>query len=660
MSKYQLLASKVFSRLGLRQTFYSSLNIQPNYLKIDRTIFPALKADSGGYQLANSDVFGSQILLRYQPLDTIVRQLSFTQIINGDFQSDWIENKVVLIGYVAPSKKDIFSTSYGVDKMSGVAIHAQMVNQILSTVLDKQPLFKFWSQWVEIGWIWIWSIVGAVLVWRISHPVTLGVCLIISLGSLSVICWGGFIAAVWIPLIPSVMSLMGTTGVTLAYKTFYKSIVDELTGLANKEHIITLLQHSMTKSKNSSIAVISIEIQRFSTVNDSLGQKIGDCLIILAVKRIQNCIRRHNKLARLETAQFVLILSTLKDEEVAISIAKRIQQELAQTFKIEEQEILISTSLGIAFCDSKEKIGAEELLRNSQLAGERARILGKNHYAVFTPKMHSETVAQWRLENDLRQAIANQEFQLYYQPIIDLKSGRVAGFEALVRWISPTRGFVSPGEFIPLAEATELIIPLGEWILRTACQRMYQWQQQFMMQSLVTISINLSSQQFSPDLITQIQEIIAETKVATCCLKLEITESAMMNNVEEAIALLQQLKALGIKLSIDDFGTGYSSLSYLQQFCADTLKVDQSFVRQMELSERDKAIVDIIVTLAHKLGMDVIAEGIETKEQEQIFKALNCEYGQGYFFAKPLSSEAATDLLAEQYLIDSLDVDKIV
>ena len=627
----------------------TSLEIKQNYLKLNQTVFPTLKADSGGYQLSNSDVFGSQILLKYQPLERIARQLSFTQILDGNFESSWIENKVIIIGYTAPSKKDIFSTPYGAEKMSGVAIHAQMANQILSTVLDRQPLFRFLPQWGEIIWIWVWSITGAILVWRTKHPLALGGSLIFALAGLSVICFGGFLAMVWLPIVPSAIALVGTTGVILAHKTFYRSLVDELTGLANREQILTLLQQSIVKPKNSLIAVISIDIERFKTVNDTLGKQIGDRLIVLAGKRIQNSIRSQDKPARIGNATFAVALLTLKDLEQAIAIAKRIQKDLAQVFNIQEQEIVISTNLGIAFHHSGEKIQAEELLRNSNIAQDRAQITGKNQYAIFTSKMHSETVAQWQLENDLRQAVTNQEFELYYQPIINLRTDRIAGFEALVRWISPTRGFVSPGEFIPLAEATGLIIPLGDWILRTACQQMYQWHQQFTAQPRLTISINLSSHQFLPDLVEQVEQILAETKLNSQCLKLEITESAMMDNVEAAIALLHQLKALGIKLSIDDFGTGYSSLSYLQQFGADTLKVDRSFVRQMEQSDKDKAIVDIIITLAQKLDMDVIAEGIETENHQHILKALNCEYGQGYFFAKPLKSEDATKLLAQQF-----------
>jgi EAL domain-containing protein (putative c-di-GMP-specific phosphodiesterase class I) len=265
--------------------------------------------------------------------------------------------------------------------------------------------------------------------------------------------------------------------------------------------------------------------------------------------------------------------------------------------------------------------------------------------------MYSETVAQWQLESDLRHGIEHQEFELYYQPIIDLKTSRVAGFEALVRWISPTRGFVSPGEFIPLAESTGLILPLGDWILREACLQMHHWHQQFNLEPKLTISINVSGYQFRSNLVRQVQQILLETQLAPQCLKLEITESAVVDNVAEAIALLRQLKTIGIELSIDDFGTGYSSLGYLQQFCADTLKVDRSFVRELESSSKNKAIVDIIVTLAHKLDMDVVAEGIETEEQKTILQALNCEYGQGYLFAKPLKSQDATDLLKQQHTV---------
>lgn len=625
------------------------IEVEPEYLKLKQAIFPKLRADSGGYQRSPSDVLGAQTILNYRSPGKAAQQLSFSQVLKGNFNPDSITGKVIIIGYTAPSKKDIFSTPFDVEKMPGVTIHAQMVSQIISAVLDKRPLFVFLPQWGEVVWILFWSFAGAVLVWRIKHPLILGVSVVATVGALSGASFISFLGMTWIPATPAIIGLLMTTGVISAYKTFYSSSIDELTGLANRQQIIDLLQRSLVKPKDPFIAVLSINIPRFKTVSDSLGNSIGDILLILAAKRMQNCIRQRDKLARVGIAEFSLVLFSLKDRADATAIAKRIQQELAQEFRIAAQEIVISTSLGIAFYQPEQKIQAEELLRNSNIAQERAQILGKNQYAVFAPRMHSETVAQWQLENDLRQGIEHQEFELYYQPIIDLKTNRITGFEALVRWISPTRGFVSPGEFIPLAEFTGLIIPLGNWILHEACQQMHHWHQQFDLDSELTISINLSSQQFAPDLVSRVAQILAQTQLSARCLKLEITESAMMDNMEEAIALIQQLKALGIKLSIDDFGTGYSSLNYLQQFCADTLKVDRSFISGLESSAKNKAIVDIIITLAHKLDMDVVAEGIETKNHEAILKALNCEYGQGYLFAKPLKSEDATKLLAEQF-----------
>ena len=627
----------------------SSIELKPAFLKFDRTIFPTLKPNAGGYQLLASDVAGSQIILDYRSPNKAAKRLSFTHVLEGNFDPDWIQGKIIIIGYTAPSKKDIFSTPYDVEKMPGVMIHAHAVSQILGTVLDEKPLFRFLPQWGEVIWIWLWSFAGAIVVWRIKHPLVLGGGLVALVVTLSGFGWLLFLEAIWIPITPAIVGLLSTTGVILACKTFYSSTVDESTGLANREQIIDLLQHSLTKYKNSAIAVLSINISRFKNLDDSLGKAISDRLLILAGKRIKNCIRSQDKLARVGTAEFAVALFTQSDRQSGVTIAQRIQQQLAQAFQIQDREIIISTSVGIAFYQPGDKVKAEDLLRNSNIAQERAEVLGNNRHAVFVPRMHSETKDRWQLENDLRHGIEHQEFELYYQPIIDLKTERVAGFEALVRWISPTRGFVSPVDFIPLAESTGLIIPLGDWILREACEQMHYWHQHFERQPELTISVNLSGHQLQSNLIEQVKQILEETQLTPKCLKLEITESAMMDNVKEAIALLQQLKAIGIKLSIDDFGTGYSSLSYLQQFCANTLKIDRSFVCKLESSDKDKAIVDIIITLAHKLDMDVIAEGIETESHKVILKALDCKYGQGYLFAKPLKSKDATELLSQQY-----------
>ncbi|MEL6911793.1 MAG: EAL domain-containing protein [Cyanobacteria bacterium J06555_3] len=656
---FALQVSKVYLKTN-------KLSLQPEFVQLDETIFTDLRADSGGYQLSKTDVRGTQILLDYPVPNQAARKLSFSQVIDGDYDPSWIKNQVVIVGYTAPSKKDLFQTPFGGAKTPGVIIHAHMVSQILNTVLDQKPLWRFLPQWSEFAWIWLWSIGGAILVWRIRHPLVLGASLIATSIVLVSICWLGFVSSVWIPATPAILGLLSTTGAILASKTFYSSLIDELTGLANQEQLLTLLQQTISKPKKSTIAVLSINIARLKKVNDSLGASASNRILILATARIQSCIRSGDRLARVGATEFSLVLFPISDRNYALETGQRIQQELAQPFEIAShrllrrkttepavtvgQEIVITTNLGIAFCQPEDKIPAEALLRNSNLAQERAEIQGKNQCVVFLPRMLSETVAQWQLENDLRRGIENCEFEMYYQPIINLKTDRLAGFEALVRWQSPTRGFVSPAEFIPLSETIGLIVPLGSWILGAACRQMQLWQEQFNLQNDLTISINLSSQQFQASLLQQVANILAESGLKPQCLKLEITESAMMDDVESAIALLQELKSLGIKLSVDDFGTGYSSLSYLQQFCADTLKIDQSFVSELELSPRNEEIVDIIITLAHKLDMDVIAEGIENAQHEAILKALNCEYGQGFFFSKPLNINDATELLAQEFV----------
>ena len=628
----------------------AAVSLKQDSLQLGNTVFPRLKTNAGGYKLSASDVRGSQILLDYRS----ALKLSYTQVMSGKYDASVIKDKVVLIGYTAASKKDLFYTAFQGKKMPGVVIHAHMVSQILSTVLDGKASLRYLPQWGELIWIWLWSAAGAVIVWRIRHPLVLGASLLVTSIGLISICGLSFLGTVWIPIAPAILGLFSTTGAILAFKTFYSSQIDELTGLANQEQAIALLQQKIDRPRKLAIAVFAINIPRLKQVNDNLGKSVSDRLLLLATVRITNCVRTEDKLARVGSGEFAVILTAIDDRDYALEVAQRIQAELAKPFEIDGEEIAIATDLGIAFCQPEANISAEELLRNSNLAQERARIQGKNQCVVFLPRMLSETVAQWQLENDLRHAIEQDEFEMYYQPIMNLKTDRLAGFEALVRWVSPSRGFVSPSEFIPLSEATGLIVPLGSWILKAACRQMRIWQTQFGFGTDLTISINLSSHQFHADLFQQVIDILEESKLTPQCLKLEITESAMMDNVTVAIALLKRLKSLGIKLSVDDFGTGYSSLSYLQQFCADTLKIDQSFVCELESSPRNEEIVDIIITLAHKLDMDVIAEGIENAQHEQILKSLNCEYGQGFFFSKPLSEADATELLAEEYVTQFL------
>ncbi|MGL4884349.1 MAG: putative bifunctional diguanylate cyclase/phosphodiesterase, partial [Waterburya sp.] len=316
-------------------------------------------------------------------------------------------------------------------------------------------------------------------------------------------------------------------------------------------------------------------------------------------------------------------------------------------FQLQEQNIFTSASIGLVLNRLDEDFQPKELLQASHTAMYQAKAAGKSRHEVYATKMHEQALKRLQLEADLNQAIINQEFELYYQPIISLTTGTISGLEALVRWQSPTRGFISPGAFIPVAEETGLIVPMGEWILTTACQQMQTWKQKFASADSVMISVNLSSRQFAQaNLIEQIQQTLTSTGLDPANLKLEITESMVMDDVENTIILLNQLKELNIKISMDDFGTGFSSFSYLHRFPTDSLKIDRSFVSNMSQGNKNLEIVNTIVILAHKLGMNVIAEGIETAEEKEILQNFNCEYGQGYYFAKPLSKEDATQLFA--------------
>jgi EAL domain-containing protein (putative c-di-GMP-specific phosphodiesterase class I) len=310
-------------------------------------------------------------------------------------------------------------------------------------------------------------------------------------------------------------------------------------------------------------------------------------------------------------------------------------------------EMFATASIGIALSATGYE-QPEEILRDADTAMYRAKAAGKSRYQLFDPSMHAQAVALLQLETDLRHAIERQEFELHYQPIVLLKNQKVVGFEALVRWRHPQRGLVVPGTFIPAAEDTGLIVPLGWWVLQEACRQMQVWQQQFAPNPPLTISVNLAGKQITqPDAAERVQQILQATGLNPSSLKLEITESSLMEQAESTIAMLQQLKTLGVQLAIDDFGTGYSSLSYLYRFPIDTLKIDRSFITGMDVELEKLELVRTIATLAWNLSMNVVAEGIETQQQLSHLKALGCEYGQGYLFSKPVDASATEQLIAK-------------
>jgi len=423
---------------------------------------------------------------------------------------------------------------------------------------------------------------------------------------------------------------------------------DVLTGLPNRLQLTDRLRLAIEQTRRlpgHSFALVFLDLDRFKYVNDSLGHAAGDRLLVAIARRLEAVLRPSDVVARLGGDEFAILLDGLEEDGDAVRVAKRVQEGLDHPFNLNGHEVFTTASVGITLSATGYD-QPEHVLRDADTAMYRAKENGKARYEVFDAVMHARAVERLRMENDLRRAVERGAFQVHYQPIVSLATDEVAGFEALVRWERPGGGFVSPSEFIPIAEETGLIVEIGRMVLAESCRQMREWQQQSPANRALTVSVNLSGKQFlQPDLIGQVRRTLEETGLAPHSLKLEITESIMMENAEAASEMLVQLRGMGVQLSIDDFGTGYSSLSYLHRFPVNILKVDRSFVMRMGEGGENSEIVRTILTLASNLGMEVIAEGIETPSQLSQLKGMGCAYGQGYIFSRPVSAERAGALL---------------
>jgi len=425
---------------------------------------------------------------------------------------------------------------------------------------------------------------------------------------------------------------------------------DSLTDLPNRLLFSRHLQFLLKKSKEVdgfNFAVLFLDLNRFKMINDSLGHSTGDSLILGVAMRLGDMMREEDVVARLNGDEFAIILHGIKNIDDVVHFAELVRKKLALPFTLDEREVFTGVSIGIAIGDES-YIDAEDLLRDADIAMYQAKASEKS-YSIFDPAMHSEAVNLLEVETDLRYALEEDELVAYYQPIVDLKSMELIGFEALMRWNHPRRGLVPPGDFIPVSEVTGLIIPMTIWMLRDSCQKLASWKERLPGNENLIMSVNLSGKHFAQnDLVAQVKGILKETGIQSNCLKLELTESAIMDNAEEAIAILNQLKSIGTQLSIDDFGTGYSSLSYLHRFPIDTLKIDRSFVSSMENGSENGEIVRTVIALAKALNLTIIAEGIETIHQLHQLRILGCEYGQGFLFSRPVPREEAEALLEDK------------
>jgi diguanylate cyclase (GGDEF)-like protein/PAS domain S-box-containing protein len=435
-------------------------------------------------------------------------------------------------------------------------------------------------------------------------------------------------------------------------------VSDPLTGLPNRllfiDRVGRLIKHTKRR-KDQLFAVLFMDLDGFKMINDSMGHLIGDQLLLGVASRLEKCLRSTDTVARLgETFtvarlggdEFTVLLDDIKDPSDAKRAADRMMKTLATPFILGGKEVFTSVSIGIALSNSAYEL-PEEILRDADTAMYRAKSLGKARYEVFDADMRASVMARLQLETDLRRALERGEFRNFYQPIVALVSGEIAGFEALLRWQHPTRGLLAPIEFIPVAEETGLIRELGWWNFREACRQITEWRASSLAHRHLTISVNLSAKQFlQPNLVEDIRKLLLELALPPEALKLEITESTVMADPAGAVEMLQQIKSLGIRLAIDDFGTGYSSLSYLHRFPLDTLKIDRSFISGMGDDGEGMEIARTILPMANNLQLDVVAEGVETIQQVALLKKLHCKYGQGYYFSRPLSADATATLLA--------------
>jgi diguanylate cyclase (GGDEF)-like protein/PAS domain S-box-containing protein len=430
----------------------------------------------------------------------------------------------------------------------------------------------------------------------------------------------------------------------------HDALHDNLTGLPNRTLFLDRVGHAIDRSRRGlpgSFALLFLDLDRFKVVNDSLGHLVGDQLLVGVARRLQSVVRAGDTVARLAGDEFTTLLEGIDGQNDAVLIAQRIQTELALPFHIGPHEIFTRASIGVATGKS-DYATAHEMLRDADLAMYRAKSRCGSSIQVFDPALHSRGIDALRLETELRRAIDRQEFVLHYQPVVRLATGTLSHFEALVRWQHPERGLVPPGRFVGIAEETGQILPIGMWVLREACRRLSRWRRLFPTLANLAVGVNISARQFvQPDLVEQIQQTLLEVNLDPSHLRLEITETTVMLDLESSVEVMGRLRDLGLELSVDDFGIGYSSLASLQRFPVGALKVDRCFVARLEDSERDREVVRTIVQLARKLEFVVVAEGVETEEQLRLVKELGCDYGQGYLFARPLTEEGAEVLLVQ-------------
>jgi diguanylate cyclase (GGDEF)-like protein/PAS domain S-box-containing protein len=430
---------------------------------------------------------------------------------------------------------------------------------------------------------------------------------------------------------------------------------DPLTGLPNRHTLVDRLGQALLRTKRGKegrkVGVLFMDLDGFKTINDSLGHEAGDRLLVTVAERLRKRLRPEDVLARFGGDEFAVLLEEVADASETIRVAQRIAESLREPFTVNDHQVNLSTSVGIALGSAHTKDDPEGMLRNADAAMYKAKEQGLGCYAVFDPAMQTRAQERLELEAELRRALEQGEFVLYYQPEVSLYNGSMVGLEALLRWQHPERGLLKPSAFVPLAEETDVIAPIGRWVLEEACRQAKRWEEEHPLASPITMEVNLSSKQLRRrELARTVEEALTRAGVEAHTLALDITETVLIGASEHNAQALEALKKMGIRLSLDDFGTGYSSLSYLKRLPVDRVKVDRSFVKGLGGNATDTAVVRMIIELCHTLGVEVLAEGVETSEQAALLKDMGCDVGQGYYFARPLRSEELAEQLPEPFL----------
>jgi diguanylate cyclase (GGDEF)-like protein len=433
----------------------------------------------------------------------------------------------------------------------------------------------------------------------------------------------------------------------------HDSLHDALTGLPNRAYFMRRLGDATDRARrmdDTLFAVIFLDLDDFKLINDSMGHHVGDEVIIAVARRLEVCVRGGDIVARLGGDEFAILLERVADARDTAIVAERVQESLSKPFNIGGFDHRVTASIGVALSSSANE-RPEYLLRSADMAMYRAKNAGRNRFEMFDRAMHAEALARLQIENELRRAVDNQDFLLYYQPIVSLATGRIEMVEALIRWRHYDRGIVPPAEFVGVAEETGLIIPMGRWALAEACRQVHAWQEELAWDSPLGLSVNLSVRQFGQsDLVRMVAATLQETKLAAGTLHLEITESAIISQSHPAVNIIHDLRALGVAIHLDDFGTGYSSLSYLHRIPLDAIKIDRAFTSAIDSENLSREVVRAILGLVRAVGVDAIAEGVTSETQVEVLREMGCEYAQGYLFSRPLPPEELHDLLVQRHI----------